>query len=95
MLEYLSAFTAASSQVFTLNTFSLMLIGIAIGFAVGILPGLGGPTVLALMLPFTFHMSPVEAFAFARHARRDRHHRRHHVHPLRRSGRSHSSRCCS
>jgi len=41
-----------------------MLIGIAIGFAVGILPGLGGPTTLALMLPFVFKMTPVEAFAF-------------------------------
>jgi len=41
-----------------------MLIGIAIGFAVGILPGLGGPTTLALMLPFVFKMPPVEAFAF-------------------------------
>ena len=41
-----------------------MLLGIAIGFAVGILPGLGGPTTLALMLPFVFTMTPVEAFAF-------------------------------
>jgi TctA family transporter len=41
-----------------------MLVGIAIGFAVGILPGLGGPTSLALMLPFVFKMTPVEAFAF-------------------------------
>jgi TctA family transporter len=41
-----------------------MLIGLAVGFAVGILPGLGGPTTLALMLPFIFKMSPVEAFAF-------------------------------
>jgi len=41
-----------------------MLIGIAIGFFVGILPGLGGPTTLALMLPFIFKMTPVEAFAF-------------------------------
>jgi TctA family transporter len=41
-----------------------MLIGIGLGFAVGILPGLGGPTTLALMLPFVFKMSPVEAFAF-------------------------------
>ena len=40
------------------------MIGIVIGFAVGILPGLGGATTLALMLPFTFHMKPVEAFAF-------------------------------
>jgi putative tricarboxylic transport membrane protein len=41
-----------------------MLLGIAIGFAVGILPGLGGPTAMALMLPFVIKMSPVEAFAF-------------------------------
>src|SRR2546425_9051849 len=41
-----------------------MLIGIAIGFAVGILPGLGGPTTLALMLPFIFKMTPVVALAF-------------------------------
>jgi len=51
-------------QVFTWPAFGLMLIGIAIGFAVGILPGLGGPTTLALMLPFIFKMTPVEAFAF-------------------------------
>ena len=42
----------------------LMLLGIAIGFVVGILPGLGGAVTLALMLPFTFDMQPVEAFAF-------------------------------
>jgi TctA family transporter len=41
-----------------------MLIGVAIGFVVGLLPGLGGPTTLALMLPFVLRMTPVEAFAF-------------------------------
>ena len=41
-----------------------MLLGVAIGFAVGILPGLGGPTAMALMLPFVVKMTPVEAFAF-------------------------------
>jgi len=41
-----------------------MLIGIAIGFAVGILPGLGSGTALVLMFPFVFAMKPVEAFAF-------------------------------
>ena len=50
--------------VFAWPTFGLMLVGVGIGFAVGILPGLGGPTTLALMLPFVFKMSPVEAFAF-------------------------------
>jgi TctA family transporter len=41
-----------------------MLGGIAIGFVVGILPGLGGAVTLALMLPFVFDMEPVQAFAF-------------------------------
>jgi putative tricarboxylic transport membrane protein len=50
--------------VFAWPTFGLMLLGVAIGFAVGILPGLGGPTTMALMLPFVFKMTPVEAFAF-------------------------------
>jgi TctA family transporter len=50
--------------VFAWPAFGLMLIGVAIGFAVGILPGLGGPTTLALMLPFVFKMTPIEAFAF-------------------------------
>ena len=52
------------SQVLQLQTLGLMLLGVAIGFVVGILPGLGGPVTLALMLPFTFGMEPVEAFAF-------------------------------
>src|SRR5687767_12241338 len=46
------------------NAFSLMLVGMALGFVVGLLPGIGGAATLALMLPFVFKMSPVEAFAF-------------------------------
>ncbi len=64
MLDILNAFVAGFYQVLTPTTFGLMLVGIAVGFWVGILPGLGGPTTLALMLPFIFKMSPVEAFAF-------------------------------
>ena len=51
-------------EVISPTALMLMLIGIAIGFAVGVLPGLGGPVALALMLPFTFNMEPVQAFAF-------------------------------
>ena len=51
-------------QVVQLQTLLLMLLGVVIGFVVGILPGLGGPVTLALMLPFTFGMEPVQAFAF-------------------------------
>jgi len=41
-----------------------MLIGATIGFWVGLLPGLGGATTLALMLPFIYQMKPQEAFPF-------------------------------
>ncbi|MBI4013235.1 MAG: tripartite tricarboxylate transporter permease [Candidatus Rokubacteria bacterium] len=64
MVDFAQASVAGLVQVFTWPTFGLMLVGIAIGFVVGILPGLGGPTTLALMLPFVFKMTPVEAFAF-------------------------------
>jgi len=64
MFEMFSALLAGLYQVFTWSTFSLMCVGIVVGFIVGILPGLGGPTAMALMLPFIFKMSAVEAFAF-------------------------------
>ncbi|MBI3126882.1 MAG: tripartite tricarboxylate transporter permease [Candidatus Tectomicrobia bacterium] len=64
MGEILQASLTGFTQVFGWPAFGLMLIGIAVGFAVGILPGLGGPTTLALMLPFIFRMTPVEAFSF-------------------------------
>jgi putative tricarboxylic transport membrane protein len=64
MVEMFSALSSGLVQVFNWSTFSLMIIGIAVGFVVGILPGLGGPTAMALMLPFVFKMNAVEAFAF-------------------------------
>jgi len=64
MVEMAGAFWSGFYQLFTWSTFSLMLLGILIGFVVGILPGLGGPTTLALMLPFVIKMQAVEAFAF-------------------------------
>lgn len=64
MFETAQCFLLGLTQIFTATTFGLMLLGIAIGFAVGILPGLGGPTAMALMLPFVVKMTPVEAFAF-------------------------------
>jgi putative tricarboxylic transport membrane protein len=46
------------------KAFSLMMIGMGLGFIVGLLPGIGGAATLAMMLPFIFKMSPAEAFAF-------------------------------
>ena len=60
----LEAALSGLTQVLSPTALMLMMIGIIIGFAVGILPGLGGPVALALMLPFTFGMEPIEAFAF-------------------------------
>lgn len=69
MLDYLQAFNQGLFNVlpFTAHgteTFLYMMIGMAIGFVVGILPGLGGATTLALMLPFIYNMNPTTAFAF-------------------------------
>ncbi|HSF57051.1 MAG TPA: tripartite tricarboxylate transporter permease, partial [Candidatus Binatia bacterium] len=69
MFEYLNAFSDGLIKVLPLTTqgtetFLYMMLGMAIGFAVGILPGLGGATTLALMLPFIYNMDPITAFAF-------------------------------
>src|SRR3989337_2702608 len=64
MIEMLQSFVEGFFLVFAWKTFSLMIVGITVGFAVGILPGLGGPVTLALMLPFIFKMEAVEAFDF-------------------------------
>ena len=60
----LEAFLSGLLDVFAYPTFLLMLLGIAAGFVVGILPGIGSPGAMAIMLPFIFAMKPVEAFAF-------------------------------
>src|SRR3989454_474811 len=46
------------------KAFGFMMLGVFLGFWVGLLPGLGGATTLALMLPFVYTMQPVEGFAF-------------------------------
>jgi TctA family transporter len=63
MLEMANAFFSSLVQLFHWSTFGLMLLGLGVGFVVGILPGLGGPTTMALMLPFIVKLRPVEAFA--------------------------------
>ena len=58
------AFVNGLLLVLQWKPFLYMMIGGAIGFWVGILPGLGGGTTLALMLPFIYKMTPQEAFPF-------------------------------
>lgn len=58
------ALLSSLAQLIQAQTLLLMLVGVAVGFAVGILPGLGGAVTLALMLPFSVGLEPVQAFAF-------------------------------
>jgi len=57
-------FFSALLQVLAPHTFGIMLVGIAVGLVVGILPGLGGAATLAMMLPFVYPMDAISAFAF-------------------------------
>ena len=60
----MDVFLSALWQVLAPHTFGIMLVGIAIGLLVGILPGLGGAATLAMMLPFVYPMDAISAFAF-------------------------------
>lgn len=69
MIEYLDAFYSGLVSVLPFSAqgqqaFLFMLIGMSIGFWVGILPGLGGAATMAIMLPFIYNMDPTSAFAF-------------------------------
>lgn len=46
-----------------LQVFLIMLLGIPIGLLLGAIPGLGGNLGLALLIPFTYGMSPYAGFA--------------------------------
>jgi TctA family transporter len=68
-MEYIDAFYNALINILPFTNqgqqaFFFMLVGVFIGFWVGILPGLGGAATLALMLPFIYKMDPTSAFAF-------------------------------
>ncbi len=60
-MEDLSALMHGFSVVLTWQNTGLMLIGIVLGIIVGVLPGLGGPNGVAILLPLTFGMSPTSA----------------------------------
>ena len=44
-----------------LKQFLFMIAGTVIGLWVGVLPGLGGPVAMAILIPFTFSMDPLSA----------------------------------
>ena len=56
-------FAAGFAQVFVLKTFLIVVLGMVIGFAIGILPGIGSSATLAMLIPFTFGMDAFQAMA--------------------------------
>ena len=45
----------------TWKILALMMVGLSLGIFVGVLPGLGGPNGVAILLPLTFSMDPTSA----------------------------------
>ena len=69
-MEYIDAFYSGLINILPFTghgqqAFLFMLVGIFIGFWVGILPGMGGAATLALMLPFMYKMDPTSALLFS------------------------------
>ncbi|HEV8344676.1 MAG TPA: tripartite tricarboxylate transporter permease [Candidatus Binatia bacterium] len=61
----IEAFVSGFWQVLAWPAFGYLIIGITVGFFVGLLPGIGGLATLALMLPFSYTIKePVSAFCF-------------------------------
>jgi putative tricarboxylic transport membrane protein len=60
-MNELNALFQGFSVVLTPMNLLLMLVGIALGVLIGVLPGLGGANGVAILLPLTFTMSPTSA----------------------------------
>lgn len=54
--------TAFIQLVQPLNIF-LLILGVGLGIVIGVIPGLGAPLGIAILLPFTFYISPIQAFS--------------------------------
>ena len=57
----LEAIPSALAEIFTGLSLLYLIFGAVLGILFGILPGLGGPQVLVLLLPVTIGMSPSDA----------------------------------
>jgi len=63
-MEALQSLMQGFAILLTFDKLSLMVIGILAGILVGVLPGLGGPNGVAILLPLTFGMDPTSAIVF-------------------------------
>lgn len=60
-MDALASLMNGFAVLMTIDKLSLMLLGVTIGILVGVLPGLGGPNGVAILLPLTFGMDPTSA----------------------------------
>ena len=60
-MEALSLLLHGFSVLLTWKLLALMVLGLVLGIFVGVLPGLGGPNGVAILLPLTFTMDPTSA----------------------------------
>src|SRR4029079_600984 len=60
-MEALSLLVHGFTVLLTWKTLVLMMVGLTLGIFVGVLPGLGGPNGVAILLPLTFSMDPTSA----------------------------------
>ena len=60
-MEALESLFHGFGVLLTFHNMLLMLVGICLGILVGVLPGLGGPNGVAILLPLTFTMDPTSA----------------------------------
>jgi putative tricarboxylic transport membrane protein len=60
-MEALGLLLHGFAVLLTWKTLTLMMVGLVLGIFVGVLPGLGGPNGVAILLPLTFAMDPTSA----------------------------------
>ena len=60
-MEALGLLLHGFSVLLTFKTLAFMIVGLVLGIFVGVLPGLGGPNGVAILLPLTFTMDPTTA----------------------------------
>lgn len=60
-MEALELLMQGFSVLLTPDKIGLMMLGLVLGVFVGVLPGLGGPNGVAILLPLTFTMEPTSA----------------------------------
>jgi TctA family transporter len=60
-MELLANLALGAQTAFSLGNLFYCLIGVFLGTAIGVLPGLGPTATIAMLLPITFGLPPVSA----------------------------------